>query len=64
MTTLSTIMDTNSFRIDQDTQGLDAATRRLTEKRHQVLGGAYRLFYRNPVHLVRGKGQYVGCEGG
>jgi len=59
MATLSTIMDTNSFRIDQDTQGLDAETRRLTEKRHQVLGGAYRLFYRNPVHLVRGKGQYL-----
>lgn len=59
MATLSTIMDTNSFRIDQDTAPLDTATRELTQKRHQVLGGAYRLFYRNPVHLVRGKGQYL-----
>ncbi|MBU0801565.1 MAG: aminotransferase class III-fold pyridoxal phosphate-dependent enzyme, partial [Alphaproteobacteria bacterium] len=59
MTKRSTIMDTNSFRADQDAQSLDSAKRILTEKRQQVLGGAYRLFYRNPVHLVKGQGQYL-----
>lgn len=59
MATRSTIMDTNSFRAAQDAQSLDTETRLLTEKRHQVLGGAYRLFYRNPVHLVKGEGQYL-----
>ena len=54
----STIMDTNSFRTE-DAAGLDPATRLLTERRDTVLGASYRLFYRNPVHLVRGEGQYL-----
>ena len=58
MVTRSTIMDTNSFRAEH-AAALDSDIRALTEKRQQVLGGAYRLFYRNPVHLVRGKGQYL-----
>ncbi|MFT8655327.1 MAG: aspartate aminotransferase family protein [Acetobacter papayae] len=53
----STIMDTNSFQ-PGDAATLDEKTRRLTDRR-AVLGGAYRLFYRNPVHLVRGQGQYL-----
>ena len=58
MKTRSTIMDTNSFR-DEHAQALSPQVRALTNKRKKVLGSAYRLFYRNPVHLVKGKGQYV-----
>lgn len=58
MKTRSTIMDTNSFRAEY-AEALSPDIRALTDKRSQVLGGAYRLFYRNPVHLVKGKGQYL-----
>lgn len=58
MVTKSTIMDTNSFRAEHAAQ-LDQDTRRLTDKRSEVLGESYRLFYRNPVHLVKGQGQYL-----
>ena len=58
MATRSTIMDTNSFRAEH-ADALDAQTRRLTDRRGQLLGESYRLFYRNPVHLVRGEGQYL-----
>lgn len=54
MATRSTIMDTNSFRPEM-MGALDPETRSLVEKR-DVLGPAYRLFYKNPVHLVRGDG--------
>ncbi|GAA5017002.1 aspartate aminotransferase family protein [Acinetobacter puyangensis] len=63
MVTRSTIMDTNSFRAEHAT-ALDAETRQLTDKRSKILGGSYRLFYRNPVHLVRGEGQYLWDEAG
>jgi 4-aminobutyrate aminotransferase-like enzyme len=58
MNTRSTIMDTNSFRAE-DSTGLDADARALTERRAELLGDSYRLFYRKPVHLVRGAGQYL-----
>ncbi|KAA8998078.1 aspartate aminotransferase family protein [Affinibrenneria salicis] len=58
MATRSTIMDTNSFRAEH-AQALDKDVRALTERRSQLLGESYRLFYRNPVHLVRGQGQYL-----
>lgn len=58
MATRSTIMDTNSFRAEH-ADALDADVRKLTDKRSKVLGESYRLFYRKPVHLVRGKGQYL-----
>lgn len=35
---------------------LDPATRNLVERRIRVLGGAYRLFYEEPVQFVRGSG--------
>ena len=57
MNTRSTIMDTNSFRAEH-ADALDTETRKLTDKRSKILGDSYRLFYRNPVHLVRGEGQY------
>lgn len=53
----STIMDTNSFQPD-NAASLDDKTRGLINRR-AVLGDAYRLFYRTPVHLVRGQGQYL-----
>lgn len=58
MVTRSTIMDTNSFRAE-NAQALDAKTYALTSKREKLLSDSYRLFYRNPVHLVAGKGQYL-----
>lgn len=58
MVTRSTIMDTNSFRTEHEQQ-LSPETRQLTSRRRQLLGESYRLFYRNPVHLVRGQGQYL-----
>ncbi len=58
MATRSTIMDTNSFRAEH-ADALDSDTRKLTDKRSKVLGESYRLFYRKPVHLVRGEGQYL-----
>jgi 4-aminobutyrate aminotransferase-like enzyme len=58
MSTRSTIMDTNSFRAEH-ADGLAADDRALVEKRARLLGESYRLFYRKPVHLVRGKGQYL-----
>jgi 4-aminobutyrate aminotransferase-like enzyme len=51
-------MDTNSFR-DEHADALDEQTRSMTAKRAEVLGASYRLFYRHPVHLVRGSGQYL-----
>jgi 4-aminobutyrate aminotransferase-like enzyme len=51
-------MDTNSFR-PSDSLGLDPSTRALTERRAAILGGSYRLFYRHPVHIVRGSGTYL-----
>jgi 4-aminobutyrate aminotransferase-like enzyme len=54
----STIIDGNSFT----TAGLDDLTpgdRALVSRRMRVLGPSYRLFYRRPVHLVRGEGAHV-----
>lgn len=58
MASPSTIMDTNSFRKEHEAQ-LSAPLRQMTQRRQQLLGESYRLFYRQPVHLVRGQGQYV-----
>jgi 4-aminobutyrate aminotransferase-like enzyme len=58
MATKSTIMDTNSYR-DEFADLLPPPERELIQRRAQLLGSAYRLFYRKPVHLVRGRGQYL-----
>ncbi|MCV2392945.1 aspartate aminotransferase family protein [Actinotalea sp. M2MS4P-6] len=57
MATRSTIMDTNSFRADG--AALPQATAQLVRRRGAVLGPSYRLFYRNPVHLVAGHGAHL-----
>ncbi|WP_369370069.1 aspartate aminotransferase family protein [Promicromonospora sp. Populi] len=59
MVTRSTIMDTNAFRPGDPTGGLPPRTAELVDRRSGVLGSAYRLFYREPVHLVRGSGAHV-----
>jgi 4-aminobutyrate aminotransferase-like enzyme len=56
--TRSTIMDTNAFRAEH-AAALPPATARLVERRERVLGPSYRLFYRTPVHLVRGQGAHL-----
>ena len=58
MATRSSIMDTNSYR-DGNGEVLDEATKELIERREKYMGGAYRLFYRKPVNLVRGQGEYL-----
>jgi 4-aminobutyrate aminotransferase-like enzyme len=39
--------------------GLDARTRRQVERRAALLGPAYRLFYREPVEVIRGEGVHL-----
>lgn len=57
MASTASILDGNSFKAE-DADGLDPRTRALTERR-RVLGSAYRLFYRHPVELVRGRGAHA-----
>jgi len=38
---------------------MTAGTTKLLERRRQLMGSAYRLFYDNPVHLVRGEGVWL-----
>ena len=58
MVTRSSIMDMNSFRAEHSA-ALSETTREMTDRRESTLGASYRLFYRNPVHLVRGAGAYL-----
>lgn len=55
----STIMDTNSYRSELHARALDPRTRSMTARRERLLGPSYRLFYRDPIHLVRGAGTHV-----
>lgn len=48
----SNIMDSNSYTADGEGDPLIAA-------RERLLGPAYRLFYDQPVHLVRGQGAHL-----
>ncbi|GAA1279151.1 aspartate aminotransferase family protein [Pseudonocardia aurantiaca] len=56
--TRSTILDGNSFS-SADAGLLPSEDRELLERRRRVLGPSYRLFYRRPLHLVRGSGTRV-----
>ena len=58
MATKSSIMDTNSYT-DATGHLLDGQTYELVQRRQKYMGGAYRLFYRKPVNLVRGEGEYL-----
>lgn len=55
--TRSTIMDINAFRPEM-MDALPPRTRALVEKRN-LLGPSYRLFYRNPIHIIKGRGAHV-----
>lgn len=48
----------NAFDADA-ADGVSARDRALIERRARLLGPAYRLFYANPVHLVRGEGVWL-----
>ena len=42
-----------------NTAALDAKSQALIARRQQALGPAYRLFYEEPLHLVRGEGVWL-----
>jgi 4-aminobutyrate aminotransferase-like enzyme len=48
----------NSFDIET-VDNLDPELRRIVQRRAALLGPAYKLFYRNPVRIVRGQGVYL-----
>jgi 4-aminobutyrate aminotransferase-like enzyme len=52
VSSFSNIMDSNSYSAGHDDDPLIAT-------RERVLGPAYRLFYDQPVHLVRGQGSHL-----
>lgn len=62
MSATTTILDMNRFN-PSDLNDLDEAKRNLVERR-SVLGNGYRLFYKNPIQVVRGEGSHVYDEHG
>jgi len=54
----ASILQGNSFQAE-DATALDPRTRGMIEHRTKRLGPAYRLFYRRPVELVRGRGAHA-----
>ncbi len=58
MATKSSIMDTNSYT-DEYVSLLKPETKEMITRREKYMGGAYRLFYRKPVDLVKGEGEYL-----
>jgi 4-aminobutyrate aminotransferase-like enzyme len=48
----------NAFEIDT-VDSLDPELRRIVQRRASLLGPAYKLFYRNPVRIVRGEGVHL-----
>jgi 4-aminobutyrate aminotransferase-like enzyme len=42
-----------------NTKSLDARTQELLARRQRVLGPSYKLFYEEPVHVVRGEGVWL-----
>lgn len=62
MAAKTTILDMNRFDA-ANLDALDARKRSLIERR-SALGGGYRLFYRDPIEVVRGVGTHVFDEQG
>lgn len=54
----SSILDCNRFR-HEDLDKLDSKTRELVERREACMGSSYRLFYKRPLNLVKGEGEYL-----
>ncbi len=49
----------NGFDFSKGTQGLDADSAALIERRKRVLGTLGPLFYNQPIHVVRGQGAHL-----
>lgn len=49
----------NAFEPGRDEEALDAADQRLLRRRVAVMGPIADLFYRRPVHVVRGRGVHL-----
>lgn len=62
MSSKTTILDMNRFD-SANLNSLDARKRSLVNRR-TALGSGYRLFYRDPIEIVRGKGSHVFDEQG
>lgn len=56
--TKSSVIDANSFT-GTDGVVLSDSDRDVIERSRRIMGPNFRLFYRDPVHLVRGEGSYV-----
>lgn len=54
----ASILEGNSFK-SSDAAQLPERARTLIERRERTLGAAYRLFYREPVELIRGRGAHA-----
>jgi len=52
------MLKTNAFDAAAS-ENVSQAAREMIERRRRLLGPAYQLFYKNPVHLVRGEGVWV-----
>ncbi|KAB7898150.1 aminotransferase class III-fold pyridoxal phosphate-dependent enzyme [Rouxiella sp. S1S-2] len=52
------MLKTNAFDAAAS-ENVSPAAREMIERRRRLLGPAYQLFYKNPVHLVRGEGVWV-----
>ncbi|MBF6635168.1 aminotransferase class III-fold pyridoxal phosphate-dependent enzyme [Rouxiella silvae] len=52
------MLKTNAFDAAAS-DNVSQAAREMIERRRRLLGPAYQLFYKNPVHLVRGEGVWV-----
>ncbi len=58
MASKSSILDCNRFR-SEDAASLDPVTRGLVERREKCMGSSYRLFYKRPLNLVKGEGEFM-----
>ena len=52
------MLKTNAFA-QEDSNSLSPRNRQMIERRRRLLGPGYQLFYKNPLHLVRGEGVWV-----
>lgn len=58
MVTKSSILDSNAYSSESEAL-LDKETVALIHRREQAMGSSYRLFYKKPIHIVKGKGTYL-----
>ena len=63
MAAKSSIMDSNSYKKDNESM-LNPKTKEMIQRRQNLLGNSYRLFYRKPVNIVRGEGDYLWDDDG